>query len=50
MIDGLQVEGIDMITWNDEGLITEFTVMVRPFKGLTQLMTVMAAELEKRLG
>jgi hypothetical protein len=28
--------------------VLEFTVMVRPFKGLTQLMTLMAAELEKQ--
>ena len=46
--DGLQVHGIDMLRWGSDGLVTEFTVMVRPFKGLTQLMTLMAAELEKQ--
>ena len=44
-LDGLQVHGIDMLRWGSDGRITEFTVMVRPFKGLTQLMTLMAAEL-----
>ena len=45
-LDGLQVHGVDMLRWGSEGRVTEFTVMVRPFKGLTQLMTLMAAELE----
>ena len=46
-LDGLQVHGIDMLRWGSDGRVTEFTVMVRPFKGLTQLMTLMAAELER---
>ena len=46
-LDGLQVHGIDMLRWGSDGRVTEFTVMVRPFKGLTQLMTLMAAQLEK---
>ena len=45
-LDGLQVHGIDMLRWGSDGRVTEFTVMVRPFKGLTQLMTLMAAQLE----
>jgi len=45
-LDGLEVHGIDMLRWGSDGRVTEFTVMVRPFKGLTQLMTLMAAELE----
>jgi SnoaL-like domain len=45
-LDGLQVHGIDMLRWGSDGRVTEFTVMVRPFKGLTQLMTLMAAELD----
>ena len=49
-LDGLQVHGIDMLRWESDGHVTEFTVMVRPFKGLTQLMTLMAAELEQHLG
>ena len=45
-LDGLQLHGIDMLRWRSDGRVTEFTVMVRPFKGLTQLMTLMAAQLE----
>ncbi len=44
-LDGIRVHGVDMMRWNSDGQLVEFTVMVRPFKGLTQLMTLMAAEL-----
>jgi len=44
-LDGLTVHGIDMMTWGDDGRLTEFTVMVRPFKGLQKLIELMAAEL-----
>ena len=47
-IDGVEVHGIDMIEWNDELLVTRFTVMVRPVKGLHTLMEHMGAELQKR--
>jgi len=47
VVDGLQVEGIDMITWDEAGLITEFTVMVRPFKALQALIGAMGRELTK---
>ena len=33
-IDGLHVNGVDLIRWNDEGLITDFKVMVRPLKAI----------------
>jgi hypothetical protein len=45
VVDGLQVEGIDMITWDDEGLIVSFTVMVRPFKALNALIAAMGKQL-----
>jgi hypothetical protein len=44
-LDGLTVHGIDMLEWNDDGRLTDFTVMVRPFKGLNRLMEKMAAQL-----
>ena len=46
-LDGLSVHGIDMMQWNDEGRLVEFTVMVRPFKALNKLIELMAAELFK---
>lgn len=45
VVDGLQVEGVDLIRWDEDGLITEFTVMVRPFKALNAVIAAMAAQL-----
>ena len=45
VLDGLTVHGIDMMAWNDEGRLTEFTVMVRPIRGLEKLIEKMAAQL-----
>jgi hypothetical protein len=45
VVNGLQVEGIDMIRWDDDGVITEFTVMVRPFKALEAVIAAMAKQL-----
>lgn len=44
-LDGLTVHGIDMIRWGADGRITEFTVMIRPFKALQKVMEKMLAEL-----
>jgi hypothetical protein len=44
-LDGLTVHGVDMLTWGPDGRLTDFTVMVRPFKGLQKLMELMLAEL-----
>ena len=41
-VDGMYVNGIDMITWNDAGRIVSFKVMIRPFKGLQLVMGKMA--------
>lgn len=43
-VDGKSVHGVDMITTNDDGLISEFTVMVRPMSGAQALMNGMAAQ------
>jgi ketosteroid isomerase-like protein len=34
MLDGINVNGVDMIKWNDAGKITEFKVMLRPLKAV----------------
>lgn len=44
-VDGLQVQGIDLIVWGGDGRITEFTVMVRPLKALNAVIARMAAVL-----
>ncbi|MGB0098821.1 MAG: nuclear transport factor 2 family protein [Nocardioides sp.] len=46
-LDGLTVHGVDMLTWGSDGRLTDFTVMVRPFKGLQKLIELMAAELTR---
>ena len=45
-LDGKSVHGIDMMRWNADGKLTEFTVMVRPFSGLQTVMEHMAAVLK----
>ena len=40
-LDGLTVEGIDMIAWNDEGKIESGKVMIRPLKALQALVPKM---------
>lgn len=49
-VGGLTVHGVDMLRWGSDGRLTSFTVMVRPFKGLTVLMEAMAAELTAGTG
>jgi hypothetical protein len=45
-LDGVYVNGIDMITWNDDDLIVSFKVMMRPFKGIQVVMPRMAELLQ----
>lgn len=47
VVDGLEVSGIDRITWDDEGQITEFTVMLRPLKALNAVVARMAEEVSR---
>ena len=46
-IDGITINGIDMITCNDDGLITHFKVMVRPLKAMNLLHQKMGEMLQK---
>lgn len=46
-MDGIQVNGVDMITFDDDGLITDFKVMVRPLKAVNKVWEMMGAQLEK---
>ena len=41
-LDGITVEGVDMIFWNDADKIESFKVMIRPFKALQTIMPKMA--------
>ena len=44
-IDGISINGIDMIWWSDAGQIERFKVMVRPLKAINMLHTMMGAKL-----
>jgi hypothetical protein len=46
-IDGIKLNGIDMITWNEAGQITHFKVMVRPLKAMNMLHQMMGSQLAK---
>jgi hypothetical protein len=46
VIDGVQVNGVDLLKWNDEGRITEFKVMLRPLKAVNLIHERMATMLQ----
>ena len=45
-IDGVTVNGVDMIKWDDDGRIVDFKVMLRPLKGINLIHQKMAAMLQ----
>ncbi len=45
-IDGILVNGVDMIRWNDAGRIVDFKVMLRPLKAINLIHQKMAAMLQ----
>ena len=49
-IDGIIVNGVDMIKWNGNGKITEFKVMVRPLKAINVIHEKMGEMLKKASG
>jgi ketosteroid isomerase-like protein len=44
LVDGVTVNGIDLIRLDDAGLISELTVMVRPLSAANALAAAMATE------
>lgn len=49
-IDGIALNGVDLIQWNDDGKITDFKVMIRPLKAVNLIHQKMGEMLhnEKR--
>ncbi|HTA64388.1 MAG TPA: nuclear transport factor 2 family protein [Xanthomonadaceae bacterium] len=45
-LDGIKVNGVDMLRWNDAGRIVEFKVMLRPLKAVNLIHQKMAAMLQ----
>jgi SnoaL-like protein len=46
-VDGKQIEGIDKLTFDEDGLITELRVMIRPASALQLVGAKMAEEFPK---
>jgi SnoaL-like domain len=46
-IDGIHVNGVDMIQWNEDDHITEFKVMLRPLKAVNLIHQKMGEMLGK---
>ncbi|MDO8296898.1 MAG: nuclear transport factor 2 family protein [Caulobacter sp.] len=49
-IDGIKINGVDIIHWNEAGEITRFKVMVRPLKAINLLHQKMGAMLASMAG
>jgi hypothetical protein len=46
-MNGIYVNGIDLITWNEDNKIVEFKVLVRPLQAVNTLHEQMGKMLEK---
>jgi SnoaL-like domain len=47
-LEGTFVQGIDMMRWNAADRLVEFTVMVRPFRGIEKLIELMSRQLSQQ--
>lgn len=47
-IDGIVINGVDMIKWNENGQIIEFKVMIRPLKAVNLIHQKMGQMLAAR--
>jgi hypothetical protein len=48
VVDGRDVEGIDKLTFDEQGLIVELKVLIRPASALQAVGARMAAEFARR--
>jgi hypothetical protein len=46
-VSGKKITGCDFLHFNDDGLIDDFVVMVRPLSGATALSEAMGAQFER---
>lgn len=46
-VEGIVVNGVDIMTFDDDGKIVEFKVMIRPLKGVNLMHQQMQAMLEQ---
>ena len=45
VIEGIEIDGVDMISWGPDGRIVDFKVMVRPLKAINTLHRLMGERL-----
>jgi hypothetical protein len=50
VIEGIRLNGVDIISFSDDGRITHFKVMVRPLKAINLLHRLMGEQLMKETG
>jgi hypothetical protein len=50
VIEGITLNGVDIISFSDDGRITHFKVMVRPLKAINLLHRLMGEQLTKEAG
>ncbi|MGZ5912891.1 MAG: nuclear transport factor 2 family protein [Reyranella sp.] len=50
VIEGIMLNGVDIISFSDDGRITHFKVMVRPLKAINLLHRLMGDQLMKEAG
>tara|TARA_Y100001970_G_scaffold41789_1_gene51896 strand:+ start:6669 stop:7100 length:432 start_codon:yes stop_codon:yes gene_type:complete len=46
-LNGIYINGVDLISWNSEGKITEFKVLIRPLQAVNMLHQMMGKMLDK---
>jgi hypothetical protein len=46
-LDGIHINGVDIITFDADGLIKDFKVMVRPLKAINKVWELMGAQLQR---
>ncbi|MBA4051166.1 MAG: hypothetical protein C0472_04645 [Erythrobacter sp.] len=46
-LDGIAINGVDIIRFNTDGTISDFKVMVRPLKAINKVWELMGAQLQK---
>ena len=46
-LEGIHVNGVDLISFDHDGRISDFKVMIRPLKAVNKVWEVMSAQLER---
>ena len=49
-LDGIHINGVDIITFDADGMIKDFKVMVRPLKAINKVWELMGAQLQRQNG